>query len=241
MNVKELLTRTPINEVLDALVFLYYADPERVAGVRDDYTEFIKHIESIQPIPTDHVVLGMSIVDEGNSSFSSFLYAKADLSEWFTKPSSLSNVNDDVTLSPEQIEDLLEANPMPESYAFELSPWPEILGYEVNEKNIKDCGAGALLADILYEMSFFGFEESSKDEPLQSLHESIQELDDIKKLPPEEQEQHFHTMDDVFSELGWERPVHTLEEDAQAAPSQAQKIHHPSYGNAAPVLQAVAF
>ena len=43
----------------------------------------------------------------------------------------------------------------PESYSFILSPWNEILGYEVNSHNVQDVGAAALCAEVLYEMTFF--------------------------------------------------------------------------------------
>lgn len=46
-------------------------------------------------------------------------------------------------------------------YAYEYTPWSEILGFRVLCSNARDVGIANLAAAVLYEMTFFGFNEEN--------------------------------------------------------------------------------
>ena len=102
----------------------------------------------------------------------------------------------------EEIERLAHIRDFPESYAFEFSPWNEILGYEIDARNACDVGAAELCAAVIWEMTFYGFEEAKVEAERQKLDEALREAEEICKLPEEEQGKHFIPAEEVFAELG---------------------------------------
>ena len=62
-------------------------------------------------------------------------------------------------------------------------------------------GAAALCLEILYEMTFFGFEEEQVEAERQRVYEAVRESEEIRKLPEEEQEKHFIPAERIFTEF----------------------------------------
>ena len=77
-----------------------------------------------------------------------------------------------------------------------------MLGYEVNIANAREVGVAAFCAAVLYEMTFFGFDEKTVDAERQKLYDSLREAEELDKLPPEERAKHFFSAEEVFAELG---------------------------------------
>lgn len=65
-----------------------------------------------------------------------------------------------------------------ESYAYELTPNEEIMGFLVSDSEYTQKHIYELIADVLYEASFFGYEETEK---LQIKEELLQSVKDIEK------------------------------------------------------------
>ena len=93
---------------------------------------------------------------------------------------------------------------LPDGYAFEFSPWEEVLGYELNIENAEEIGLPRLAAAVIYEMTFCGFTDEEVEAERQKLREAIEESEAVKKLPEEEQKKHFKSMEEAFAELGWQ-------------------------------------
>ena len=79
-------------------------------------------------------------------------------------------------LTVDGTEQAARAIQLPQSYAFELSPWREVLGYEVNTTNAREVGVAALCAAVLYETTFFGFDEKAVDAERQKFYDSLHEF-----------------------------------------------------------------
>jgi hypothetical protein len=105
---------------------------------------------------------------------------------------------------------------LPSGYAFEFSDWEEILGWDVDEKNLKTVGVNKFLSFVLFEMTFNGFDEMSQEERKNELNSRLEEFEELRKLPQEERDKHFISSEDVFKTLsdkyGFELPVKTEEE-----------------------------
>ena len=114
----------------------------------------------------------------------------------------------------EELERLAHLRVFPESYAFEFSPWNEILGYEIDAHNAYDVGAVELCAAVIWEMTFFGFDEELVEAERQKLHEAAREAEEISKLPEEEQRKYYVPMEEVFAEF--DIPAQTEEEKQEA-------------------------
>ena len=90
----------------------------------------------------------------------------------------------------------------PSNYCFDFTPWNEVLGWKVDEENIKSIDKNAFTAYVLNELSFNGITEESQESRLGELTERVEEFNEIMELPEEEREKHFVKSEVVFSELG---------------------------------------
>ena len=101
---------------------------------------FIQSLKDKDPKDTNHLILGIQIVDDDEDDsrrefLDACLFKKDDLVAKFDWDSSLSRVTTLEHLTDEQIEELAQTRILPDSYAYDLSPWSEILGYEVDPDN----------------------------------------------------------------------------------------------------------
>ena len=92
---------------------------------------------------------------------------------------------------------------LPEAFAYEFSPWEEILGTQVLPKNFERIGKDEFLASALYEMSFNGMTREGQEERREELSDAIAEHEKIQNMPPEEREKHLFTLEDVMERLGY--------------------------------------
>ena len=220
MNIKELIFSIPAPDLAEVYAAKYDdLSPEKKGRVVDQVAAFIGTLKDRKPKDTGHLILGISFVDdnedEGRREFlDACLFKKDDLDAQFDWDSPLSKVTTLEGLTDDQVEELAHTRILPDSYAYDLSPWEEILGYEVDPYNILEVGPIPLAVAVLWEMTFFGFDESRVDAEREELHRHAEELDEILKLPKEEREKHFMPAEKVFAELGI--PERT-EEEKQAA------------------------
>lgn len=91
----------------------------------------------------------------------------------------------------------------PQAFAYEFSPWSEILGYLIPDHILESDEECSYAAGIIYEIAFFGYDEGEQAKEREKLDESIKEAKEIEKLPKEEQEKHFIPAEKVFKELGY--------------------------------------
>lgn len=207
MNVKDLIFSIPTAALADAYVAKQEVPPEKHDRAVERMTAFLQSLKDKAPKDTNHLILGIQIVDDdeenGRREFlDAFLFKKDDLVVKFDWDSSLSRVTTLEGLTDEQIEELAKTQISPDSYAYDLSPWAEILGYEVDPDNAFEVGPVPLATAVLWEMIFFGFEESQVDAEREELRRRADELDEVLKLAKEEQEKHLIPAEKVFAELG---------------------------------------
>ena len=215
MNVKGLIFSIPTADLADAYVAKQEIPPEKHDRAVERMTAFLQSLKDKAPKDTNHLILGIQIVDDdeddGRREFlDACLFKKDDLVAKFDWDSPLSRVTTLEGLTDEQIEELSQTRILPDSYAYYLSPWAEILGYEVDPDNAFEVGPVPLAVAVLWEMTFFGFDEAHVDAEREELRRRAEELDEILKLPKEEQEKHLIPAEKVFADMGL--PERTEEE-----------------------------
>ena len=96
-------------------------------------------------------------------------------------------------------------------YAYEYTPWSEILGFRVLRSNARDVGFAKLAAAVLYEMTFFGFNEENVKAERKKLDAAIAEADLSKGISISAEE--------LFARFGWrdERTEEEKEKERLAA------------------------
>ena len=202
MNVKELIMSQPSAAIAAILLDKFHAKPDDRERAMKRLVKFIEDLDQIEPVDCGHLILGISHVDEDGDFLDPCLYCKKELEVGCRADSELAGLEDIEELTEEEIERLAHIRDFPESYAFEFSPWNEILGYEIDARNACDVGAAELCAAVIWEMTFFGFEEAKVEAERQKLDEALREAEEICKLPEEEQGKHFIPAEEVFAELG---------------------------------------
>ena len=206
MNVKELILSQPAADIAAALVDRLDIEPaKRNEGIRR-ITALIDILRGMDPETTDYMLLGVYHMYDDREFLDANLYCKSEI------PAGLAPLPDALMakgvgeLTVDEAEQTARAIQLPQCYAFELSPWSEVLGYEVNIANAQEVGIAAFCAAVLYEMTFFGFDEKAVEAERQKLYDSFREAEELDKLPPEERAKHFFSAEKIFAELGIPEP-----------------------------------
>lgn len=108
----------------------------------------------------------------------------------------------------EEVKSKLGTGERIESYAYEFQPQSEIMSYLVSDSKTTQDNIYELVADVLSEASFFGFDQEDLVEERSKLDEAVKEIDEQIKSgnPPKGK-----TFEEVCDELGIERPAYTKE------------------------------
>ena len=191
MNVKELILSHPAAGIAAALFDRLDIEPvKRNEGIRR-ITALIDSLRSMEPEATDYILLGVCHMYDDKEFLDANLYYKSELPAELAPLPDILEMKGIDELTVDETEQTARAIRLPQCYAFELSPWREILGYEVNIANAREVGIAALCATVLYEMTFFGFDEKTVDAERQKLYDSLREAEELDKLSPEERAKHF--------------------------------------------------
>ena len=137
-------------------------------------------------------------------------YKKEELRKKRNTIEEIAKIKPAYEMDVKQIKDFLEAskpkNPndwlIPLGYAYEFTEWETVLGWDVDEENVNDIGVNEFLAYVIAEMTFNGFFEESQKERRDELQKNIDEYEELMKLPKEEQETHFVSMEELTEKLG---------------------------------------
>ena len=206
MNVKDLILCQPAADIAAALVDRLDIEPaKRSEGIRR-ITALIDSLRGMEPEATDYILLGVCHMYDDKEFLDANLYYKSELPAELAPLPDILEMKGIDELTVDETEQTARAIRLPQCYAFELSPWREVLGYEVNIANAREVGIAALCATVLYEMTFFGFDEKTVDAERQKLYDSLHEAEELDKLPPEERAKHFFSAEEVFAELGIPEP-----------------------------------
>ena len=80
-------------------------------------------------------------------------------------------------------------------YCIDLMPWKDLIDLEVCAKSIEKYGREEVAAQILYEMTFFGFTEKERKKEIKKTVKSIEKSKKCKK---------YYTLEDIAKEFGLE-------------------------------------
>ena len=217
MNVKELILSRPAAGIAAALVDrLDFEASKRDRGIHR-ITALIDSLRGMEPETTDYMLLSVYHMYDDKEFLDANLYGKSELPAELTPLPEVLEMKGIDELPVDETEQAARAIQLPQGYAFELSPWREVLGYEVNIANAQEVGIAALCAAVLYEMTFFDFDEEAVEAERQKLYDSLHEAEELDKFPPEERAKHFFSAEEVFAGLGIPDPS---EEERQEAHRQ---------------------
>ena len=87
-------------------------------------------------------------------------------------------------------------------YAYFFSDWSEILGYQIPDFVTAKHIEAQYAAPILYDLTFFGYEEEEMISKRNELDRSCEEVKRIHELPEEEQKEYYTTFEELCAEAG---------------------------------------
>lgn len=226
MIVKDLLDSCNIESVTSTIMEIASVDESDRLSVKKAHSSYIQRIRSIEPVDTNHIIFGVSLLNDGKETPDVLLFSKNEINENLLSADVFSKLENIQFLNLSDIEQILETTTLPASYAFEFSPWNEILGYELFFPNVNSFGADKLLAVIIYEMTFCGFTEEDHQKEIQKLREAIAETESIQSLPEEDRKKYYKNAKDVFAEFGYQ-DTRTEEEKRQ----EREQMYHETFIN----------
>lgn len=230
MNVKELILSRPAAGIAAALVDrLDFEASKRDRGIHR-ITALIDSLRGMEPETTDYMLLSVYHMYDDKEFLDANLYCKSELPAELTPLPEVLEMKGIDELPVDETEQAARAIQLPQGYAFELSPWREVLGYEVNIANAQEVGIAALCAAVLYEMTFFDFDEEAVEAERQKLYDSLHEAEELDKFPPEERAKHFFSAEEVFAGLGIPDPSEEKRQEAHRQMCREMLINnHPIF------------
>ena len=130
MIVKDLLDSCNIENVTSVIMEIASVDESDRLSVKKAHSLYIQRIRSIEPVNTNHIIFGVSFLNDGKETPDALLFSKNEIDDSLLSDSILSTLKNIQSLDLNDIEQILETTTLPSSYAFEFSPWNEILGYD---------------------------------------------------------------------------------------------------------------
>ena len=204
---------------------------DKPEDIKDDaaqrFYDFLDTLLAKTPIaPGDDIVICEPIYDSrAGFYYSSTVISASDLKEYFRELDYFEELNgiDADSISDETALSLLEkqdrlfekgreflsdkpSGSFPghiESYAYEYEPWDTILGYIVPPHIIGSPMQYIFTASVLYEMTFFGYDEKDLDKERKEIEESIEEIEQFKSLLLEQQKEQLESFEDLEREFGF--------------------------------------
>ena len=217
MIIKDLIELCPVEEIVSEIMLMCGVDESEREGISRNHTAFINNLKKKTPIDTGYVVLGITYMDEGKEYLDASLFEKCELQEFFKQQNPIPELSSLGTLSLEEITQLLSGLRVPQNYGFELSPWEEILGYEIDPQNVTKVGAAKLSAAVVYDMTFWGFTEEEVSAERKKLEDAAADIERVRTLPAEEQKKYLKTVNEIFQEL-------KLEDDSTEAQKDQERL-----------------
>lgn len=211
MNVKELIFSLRDNhanylpETAQEFIRLNSIKESKHDAITQMLEELIQKLSNYEVVESDNILYVAELIDEGELHYDVYFYKNTDVEQWKNsanynfKPPTVTQISNSTI---EEIDQLFEGFELPQGCSFSFVSWSEVLGYQVNMENLEHIGKLKYVAAFLDELTFFGIEEEEMEKEREELDSRCKELDEINKLPPEEQEKHFTSAKDLFEELG---------------------------------------
>ena len=158
--------------------------PLDIEAVAAHVKEFCKLLASLKPIQSDYIMLALKSYDNGVETIDAELIKGDDLhragmflrDEFILKEKPLPNISQNS--SNQELEVFLEKTTgwVPQAFAYEYTPWEEVLGASVLFPNVTHVGNEEFLAAALYNMSFNGMTKEAQEQERKKLSDALAEI-----------------------------------------------------------------
>lgn len=187
-----------------------YEPKEDLSKVTEELGEFVANLNKLTANPeTKNKVLFVSKAFdyfEDYEYLDATMYEADDFNEAIEKSKDILLPDISGNLTTAELDEVVENLRIvaPESaYAFDLTNWEDVLGYQVISNNVEKYGKQEYIATVLDEMSFHGYSRESQQEMKEEIEESAR---DVKEHP-----EHTVPVEKVLG-LDWNKDERSQEE-----------------------------
>ncbi len=189
-------------------------------------SDFIEKLLTIEPVLSDNdVIINSNYIDSfsDNIETSTSVYYISEIKKYF-KPVdffdeleglTLDELTDDVDRLAEKFIALMNkrseytiekgSDSFPgwvRGFSYTMTDWNKVLGWLIPDFALETKEIVRYASQIIYELTFFGYEEQDMLEEKEKLNKSIREVKEIEKLSEEEKKKHYKSANELFDELG---------------------------------------
>lgn len=205
MIVQELLEKCDVDEIVNNWVDRVnkneYQKIKEAGGKEKTIRKLTKFIDSLLEIQPNYeksknwIILGDKYKEDGKELITANLYNISEIVEKKMDLRSFKELNEveDLEEKEELVQNLYKI--MPKSYSYVFDAFDECMAYQVDIHNIEKYGLDNVLADFLWELTIFGWNEDDKLKEIESLDEAIKE---VEKLPKEEKMKYSTSVEEMF-------------------------------------------
>ena len=146
--------------------------------------EFCKLLASLKSTNSDYIILALKFYENGIETIDAELIKGDDLhragmflrDEFILKEKPLPSISPNS--SNQELEAFLEQTTgwVPQAFAYEYTPWEEVLGSSVLFPNVTHVGNDEFLAAALYNMSFNGMTKEAQEQERKKLSTALAEI-----------------------------------------------------------------
>lgn len=229
----DLLKTANVKEIINLPNFTRFDEPDGTKELSDEeaeqvYVDFIDRLLALTPVENkDKILLAYKtrddFEDENIINTTVSLFKISEIAEKRKQLPDFINIPDPYEITEEELEKTWNTTWKDRQYitsfAYEFTPWEEVLGYRVDPDNVEKFGKAEFLNEVLFEMSFNGFQEESQTERREELEKRAEEVEEAMRLPEEERKGKFISLEEVYEhmkeEFGFEYIPPTEEEKRQ--------------------------
>lgn len=189
-NIYEAFMHCDTNKLKKEFAAMYSDNEEQATAVKEVDRAFARMEtvtpKAVNPDEQSIIVVCKGFGDEGDDTV---CIEVEDLRKWREEHLKESEpISDEMLtfMSTDEIENAVMNQDLPTKYAFELSAWDEILSWKLAPSSIYIYGLEFCLSRVLWEMTFFGVDESGVElekEKLDTRFEEAQRFFDENKEP----------------------------------------------------------
>lgn len=187
------------------------------------YEKFLDMMKNTDPISSGHIVVctwHCNLSYPENSYYDTFFINQSDLKKEIHVVDFDSNEVENYTMEEYEAKFI-------QNYAYEFSPWTEVLGYVVPETLLLSYGPETVAKVIYHEMTFFGFDKDETEKRVNEERDILEER--IKNVEENQENLKSIDLDDFREKLGLEKETKAEKAAAHQRMINEMKINQIEY------------
>ena len=201
MIVRQLLEMCNKDKLVKEYISMLSINSDEIEEEEHEFCEFLFKLMQIEPhINNNMVLLFSDYIDDGVNYVEVTLYKISEIKKKFRFCTEYDRYEDIIKLSDTDIVKLKTSHYNLSGYSFELTRWKDVLGYNIDEENVYEYGIEKAASVILYEITYFGYDQRKILNRINIIDSADKNLDEFKNKDDYESV-HCMTMNDIIAQL----------------------------------------